>query len=155
MLLRALPHWVSKNSRDGNCTTSWGNLFHCCAVIMGKKVSFHLQSELLTSSYAHHLSSCHHALLWRACLCLLSDLLVARGKLLRGPPQSLPFSRLKQLHPSASPCRADAPAPEHPGGPPLGLLQFGNVSVLGREKNDAVHKMSSHDCQVKGDNHFS
>lgn len=46
---------------------------------------------------------------------------------------------------------ADAPAPEHPGGFPLGALPFGKVSVVGRaEKLDAVGNMLCHDCQVKG-----
>lgn len=39
-LLRAISSWVWKNSRDGNCTTSLGNLFKCLTLLM--KQDFHL-----------------------------------------------------------------------------------------------------------------
>lgn len=44
----------------------------------------------------------------------------------------------------------DAPAPEHPGGFPLGALPFGKVSIVGRvEKLGAVGNMLIRDRQVK------
>jgi len=53
-----------KISKDGNCTTSLANLFHCWAVLVGKM--FYSYSVWTYFKRQHCPSSSHHAPLWRA-----------------------------------------------------------------------------------------
>ena len=77
LLFRALPRWVSKTSRGGDCITSWGNLLRCPH---GKKrIPFFPPLNFSFQLNVCFLSSCHHSLLWRAWVCRLDDLLVARA----------------------------------------------------------------------------
>lgn len=109
------------------------------------------------STYAHHLLSCCLAQLWRAQLHLLSDLLTEVGV---SGFEVLPKPFLLQVEAAPSirlPLQGGCPSPLASWWLSARLTLFWqclSLDIGQVAKLCAVLVMSSHGCQMKGDNHF-
>lgn len=144
----------------------WGwrlhNIFGQPIPMLGwwKSLSLCQVGAFLASICPFCVSSFCHAVLRRAWLHLLGNLLAGIEKLLLAPPKATSSPGWTSLPPSASPHPASALAPWPSWWPFSELtLLYQHLSHTGRPKTgcsilNAVFSMQSKPCWVKGDNHF-
>lgn len=121
---------VLKTSKNRDCTVFLGILYHCCTVSLGRKFSLCLESELVLFQLVPVVS--HPATVTEPGFVLSVTCLQAGGGFSDAPPKPSLLQAEAALV-LRVPSLEGAPALEHPGGPLLGLLQFGSVLDVGAQ----------------------